>query len=371
MKKVFKILLVIIILLALACGGYYYYKVYMKNKGNEKTKVEKPVKKEEKKKVKIYDENSKERNVAVMIDNNTHAWPHSGINSAYCIYEMEVEGGESRLMALFKNKKDIDKVGPIRSARHYFLNYALEHDAIYTHIGQSPKAESDLRTLNMADINGQWYDSMKPRNNANNKEFWREKSKVRPHNAYTTIAHIFEAAKERKYNIESEKGQVFKYSVDPITLDKETSKAATKITAGYAGGTNNRTVFNYDEEKKEYTKTSKGVKQIDELTKEPYTIKNLIILKANTTHIDDKRLDVANVGTLEGYYITNGRAEKIAAKKESRSAKTKYFDETGKEIVFNDGRTYIMVIRTNYNIGIEGVEPEEPQKVEETNAKAE
>lgn len=362
MKKIFKTLLVIIILIALACGGYYYYKTHIAKENSSKQEgTKEPVKKPEKKKVKIYDEGSKERNVAVMLDNNTKAWPHSGINSAYCIYEMEVEGGESRLMALFKNKQDLDKVGPIRSARHYFLNYALEHDAIYTHVGQSPRAESDLRKLGMADVNGQWYDSMKSRNDSREKDFWREKGKVRPHNAYTTIKHIFEAAKERKYNVESEKGQVFKYSVDEITLDKENSKAATKVTAGYAGGTNNKTVFNYDEAKKEYTKTSKGVKQVDEITKEPYTIKNLVILKANTTYIDDKRLDVANVGTLEGYYITNGRAQKITAKKESRSAKTKYYDEAGKEIVFNDGRTYIMVIRTNYNIGIEGVEPEEAQ----------
>ena len=67
-------------------------------------------------------------------------------------------------MALFKDKKDLDKVGPIRSARHYFINYVLEHNAIYAHIGQSPQAESDLKTMKIADINGQLFDSQIEKN---------------------------------------------------------------------------------------------------------------------------------------------------------------------------------------------------------------
>ena len=80
-------------------------------------------------------------------------------------------------MALFKDKKDLDKVGPIRSARHYFINYVLEHNAIYAHIGQSPQAESDLKTMKIADINGQLFDSQRSRNKQNDHEYWRDRKK--------------------------------------------------------------------------------------------------------------------------------------------------------------------------------------------------
>ena len=81
-----------------------------------------------------------------MIDNNTNAQPQASLNSTYMVYEIIVEGNESRLMALFKGK-DCDSVGPIRSSRHYFLDYAMENDAIYTHVGFSPWAKRDISSL--------------------------------------------------------------------------------------------------------------------------------------------------------------------------------------------------------------------------------
>ena len=72
-----------------------------------------------------------------MIDNHLDALPQAGLNKAYIVYEMIVEGGETRLMALFKDR-DLEKIGPIRSSRHYFLDYALENDAIYVHFRLEP-----------------------------------------------------------------------------------------------------------------------------------------------------------------------------------------------------------------------------------------
>ncbi len=84
-------------------------------------------KQEEKSDIKIF--NGTDRPIAFMIDNNKNAQPQASINSTYMVYEIIVEGGETRLMALFKGK-DADQVGPIRSSRHYFLDYAMENDAI-------------------------------------------------------------------------------------------------------------------------------------------------------------------------------------------------------------------------------------------------
>lgn len=102
-----------------------------------------------------------------MIDNHSGAWPQANLNKAYLVYEIIVEGGETRLMAVFKGQ-DLEKIGPIRSSRHYFLDYALENDAIYVHHGWSPQAQNDISALNVNNING-------IQESSNN--FWRVKDK--------------------------------------------------------------------------------------------------------------------------------------------------------------------------------------------------
>ena len=97
---------------------------------------------------------SDSRIIAVMIDNdNNDARPHAGIDDAFLIYEAYVEGSATRMMALFKDAKT-EKIGPIRSSRHYFLDYAMEHDAIYVHYGWSPQASKDISAYGINNING-------------------------------------------------------------------------------------------------------------------------------------------------------------------------------------------------------------------------
>lgn len=101
----------------------------------------------------------KDRPIAVMIDNNINAMPQAGLLEADLVYEIIVEGGETRMMAVLKGK-DVEKIGPVRSSRHYFLDYALENDAIYVHFGWSPQAESDISTMGVNNINGLYYDGI-------------------------------------------------------------------------------------------------------------------------------------------------------------------------------------------------------------------
>ena len=121
-----------------------------------------------------------DRPIAVMIDNHKGAMPQAGLNDAYLVYEIIVEGGESRLMALFKGA-NLDKIGPVRSSRHYFLDYALENDAIYVHFGWSPQAQSDITKLGVNNINGI---------SESSTSFWRTKDKYAPHNVATSPEKI-------------------------------------------------------------------------------------------------------------------------------------------------------------------------------------
>ena len=116
--------------------------------------ISKVVHQEEDKSLKVLDPNSNARPYAVMINNHPEARKyHSGLQDAYITYEIIVEGGMTRLMAVYKGV-DVGKIGSVRSARHYFLDYAMENDAVYVHWGWSPMAESDIKSFGINNING-------------------------------------------------------------------------------------------------------------------------------------------------------------------------------------------------------------------------
>ena len=106
------------------------------------------------KELQILDLESNTRPIAIMINNHKTAQPlQTGLNDAYLVYEIVVEGGITRLLAVFKDA-ETSRIGTIRSSRHYFLDYAEENDAIYVHFGWSPQAKSDILNLGINNING-------------------------------------------------------------------------------------------------------------------------------------------------------------------------------------------------------------------------
>ena len=284
-----------------------------------------------------------DRPIAVMIDNVGAARPQVGLNDAFIVYEIIVEGNQTRLMAVFKNKQ-VNKIGPIRSSRHYFLDYALENDAIYTHFGWSPQAKSDISKLSVKNINGIYESS---------KSFWRVKDKPAPHNVITSTEKILEIAQRKGYSTKSNKKSVLKYSVDEIEL--ESGNTANNIIIPYSSSY--KVTYKYDNEKKVYVRGYNKTTQKDWQTKEMITTKNIIITFAKNTTIDDGsgkgRQNLQNIGKMEGYYITNGKAIKIECYKSSRKEQTVYRDLEGNEINVNDGNTFIQIVPTDKKVTIE------------------
>ena len=100
----------------------------------------------------ISDEDINKRPIAVMIDNNVGYSSQVGLQDAFVTYEAIVEGGLTRMMAIFKDT-NTSLIGPVRSSRHYFLDYALEYDSLYAHYGWSTFAENDIKSLRVNNIN--------------------------------------------------------------------------------------------------------------------------------------------------------------------------------------------------------------------------
>lgn len=287
--------------------------------------------------------NGNDRPIAIMIDNHNEAWPQAGLQEAYMIYEIIVEGGETRLMALFKGA-NVEKIGPVRSARHYFIDYAMENDAIYTHFGQSPQAESDIKKYSINNINGIYEDGV---------TFWRVKDKRSPHNAVTSTEKILESAQKKKYNTTSSEESVLKYTTDEVNLEE--GEEAITVTIPHS---NLQTVkYSYNKEKQVYERYARNKEQKDWVTGEKVTTKNIIITLCDNYTLSDTenkgRQGLKNIGTFDGYYITNGKAIKIKCTKNARDKKTKYQDLNGKEIEINDGNTFVQICPTNTKVKIE------------------
>lgn len=317
----------------------------IETKAEESKQEQVPVKND----IKIFKGN--DRPIAFMIDNNRNAQPHASINSTYMVYEIIVEGGETRLMAIFKGV-EADQVGPIRSARHYFLDYAMENDAIYAHLGLSPQADSDMKSFHINNINGQVYDTGKARTNSS--LYWRVKHKKAPHNAYTNTASILKIATDKGYATTSNKESVLKYVSKEVELTATDAILANSVKIPYSKG--HTVEYKYNANTKRYTRYSKGKKMTDEISKEDVTTKNIIITFAKNYTLDDGenkgRQDVVTVGELQGYYITNGKAIKIKCIKKGRTEQTTYVDMQGKEIDVNDGNTWVSICPIDANVVI-------------------
>ena len=345
MKKSIRTILFLIIFAFIgALLGYkfdFLEKIINKDSVNSKMSttiyVDKP-------KVKIIDVNSKSRPIAVSINNNHAAWPQAGLQDAYLSYELIAEGGITRILAFFKDT-NTEKIGSVRSARHYFLDYVLENDAIFVHYGHSPQALSDIKSLSINNINGMYDGST----------FYRDKTLKRAseHTAFTTMKRIKNTIKSKGYRTETDKGTLLKYSAVNKDYSKdETSKVANNVSITYSDY--QTTSYVYDKENKVYKMYMSKEEHSDLVTKKQYTVKNIITYQVENSSIDKKgRQNLYNTGKGEGYFISNGIATKIKWSKVSRSAKTKYTLMDGTELVVNDGNTWIHIQPKNKTLSIE------------------
>ena len=344
------ILLIVLAILVVIAGGLLIYKIVSNKKAvpviedanNSESENSGALVVQQQKNIKIFNGNDRPR--AVMIDNHSGAWPQANLNKAYMVYEIVVEGGETRLMALFKGQ-NLEKIGPVRSSRHYFLDYALENDAIYVHHGWSPQAQRDISSLGVNNINGIQESS---------SNFWRVKDKSAPHNLFTSTESILKIAERKGYSKTSNKKSVLNYVSNEVEMPS-TAINATSVTIPHS---NLQTVkYEYDEQTKTYKRYARNKLQTDYITGEPVTTKNIIITMCENYTLDDSenkgRQGLKNIGTFKGYYITDGKAIEIECTKNARDEQTVYKDLNGKEIEVNDGNTFVNICPTDAKLLIE------------------
>jgi len=278
--------------------------------------------------------------VAVMIDNDPNARPQAGLAHAQIVYEALMEGAITRFMAIFSESKNTpEEIGPVRSARPYFIDWAQGYDALYAHVGGSPEALGELKNVSMYNIN-EFYQG---------KYFWRSSGREAPHN-------VLSAAKN------------FYFYLDNLNIrsaDYRSWQYKDEAPIHERGGQNIDINFNnplfavswqYDKEENQYRRLMAGAPHND-ADGTPIAAKNIIIMKVPTQIIDTElRRRMQNIGEGKTWYCLNGICQTGTWKKTSATEREVIYDDNNEEVKFNAGTTWIEVVQYDGNITMQNQE---------------
>lgn len=281
------------------------------------------------------------RPVTVMINNITDALPQSGIGEADIVYEMMVEGGITRLLGIYSDYSDLEKIGSIRSCRPYYVVVSLEYDAIYMHYGQSPQGADILASSNIDHLSGLDAEG--------GVTYYRSSDRVAPHNVYSNSDMIQAGIEYKKYDTKHPDSfkSMFQFN-EEITAPKDGEKAE-KVNIAF----DSKPYFEYNKEDGLYYRYQYNGEHIDAETGKQLAYENVIIQLAHYTSIDDhdrQQLDL--VGSGEGYYASNGVIIPIKWKKASENSQTEFTTADGKELLLNPGKTFVEVFENDKTGGV-------------------
>lgn len=263
---------------------------------------------------------------AVMIDNQVDARPWSGISSAQLVIEAPVEGGITRLMAFFDATTTVSMIGPVRSARPYFVEWAQGWNALYTHVGGSNEALDKIRGFGdqFHDLNEMGL----------GRYFWRDGAKRAPHATYTRSNLLTEASIRLSATSSAPIAWQFQ--------DVSTSTVATtkRISVPYGGSYSVHWVF--DQDTGRYTRTNGSRTQRDAEGK-AVEASTVVVLKTDAQVLDTVgRLKMRTVGSGQAIVYRNG--QKYTARWLRSAGEPIRFEGTdGTDVALNRGTTWIEV----------------------------
>lgn len=296
------------------------------------------------------------RPIAVMIPNSKTA-SHYGLSQASVLYECNVEGSMTRLMAVFDDWKNFEKLGNIRSCRDYYVYWAFEWDAIYIHFGGPFYIDDIVGRTDTQNINCISY---------GNATF-RETAKNSTDNAFTSGSRILDAMNYYNYPLEYREGYadkqhyLFASDQDPNTLEQYSDAiTAGKVDMSPAYPVTN-CYFVYNEstglyERFQHLSGDSDGPHVDLANNEQLAFKNLLI--QNTYHeVRDQKGYLAfqcHDTTRDGWFFTNGKGIHVTWEKTSDYGATRYYDDAGNEIKLNTGKTMVCILEDGDSFTVDG-----------------
>lgn len=278
------------------------------------------------------------RPIIISVENHPDARPQWGLCSSDIVMEMVAEGGITRMLLMYADKTGIpEKVGPVRSARHYFVELTAGFDAILIHCGGSTYAYDEFNKGYCDHI-----DHM-----AVNSCFTRDKSRnvAYEHTLFTTGSEVVQTIKDMEYREKLNDGyeKPFLFYKKATKLSKE--NVCTKCSVSFSSAYNYS--YNYYDDEKLYYSSING-KPFCDSDGNQQNFTNLIFIYTTITDLNDSKNRVTfDLNSGHGVYISNGTYRDITWVKGSETDMLKFYDEDGNDLKLNPGRSYIGIIGSN------------------------
>jgi hypothetical protein len=262
--------------------------------------------------------------VALIIDNDPIARPQLALGQADLVYEVPVEGGMTRYLVIYSAGTEIDKVGPVRSARSYYVTLAEELKAAFLHVGGSPESLEMIKKASLYDLN-EFY---------NEKYFWRDTSGGRP-----TPHHIFTNSENWQRYLDNR--GLKERQVESWLFKEESPSLEIASDINIRFSANFQALWRYNSESNEYLRFFNGKEANDQDGQ--IIAKNIIIQKVESEVIDELgRLDINLYGSGEAVVCLDGSCQ-LATWKKKGTDRTRYYYQDGEEIKLNPGITWIEI----------------------------
>lgn len=288
------------------------------------------------------------RPIAVMIPNEISAVPHYGLSQADILYECNVEGDMTRLMGIFGDWENMEKLGNVRSARDYYIYWSFEWDALLCHYGGPFYIDEVISRDTTDNINGTV---------AAEGVYFRSTDRSAPHNAYISAEGINQAVEQYQYSKEyrdmaDENHFQFASASNPNAL-AEYGKGAVNASLIDMSECYPMTkcYFKYNEEDGLYYRYQclaggEDGPHVDAANDEQLAFKNVLVQNTYYETRDDKGYLAYQCidDTRDGWFFTEGKGIHVNWVKESDYGATRYYDDNGKEIVLNTGKTMILIV---------------------------
>ncbi len=336
MTKLVKIQLAIAVPLVLV-GGFFAFYIYHQLTTNLGETKKNNVQSNEN----IYDhrldgtkinlENSDLFIAGVMIENHVDARPQSGLSRARIVYEILAESDITRFLAIFDLADNLEQIGPVRSARPYYIDIASEYGAIYAHSGGSNAALNRLKydkfVTNLDEFFGY-----------NTAYFWRDINRYAPHNLYTSTNLLMEA--KDHYNVSSDAD----FRSWKFKDGQPNSESNTEIKIDYSGAPSYQVIWKYIKDTNRYERWQNKTRHVD-IDGSVVEADNVIIQYATMKILDEVgRKDIKLIGSGECLIFRDGLNIEGTWQKKDAASRTIFYDQNDNEIELNRGKIWIEVV---------------------------
>lgn len=277
---------------------------------------------------------------AFMIENHVDSRPPSGLSKASIVYEAEAEGGITRFLAVYATDEKIEMIGPVRSARPYYIDWATEFDALYVHCGGSPDALSKIKKEGVFDLN-EFY---------NGGYFWRDLSRYAPHNVYTSNDKIRQYLGDTGKNVPNY--HPWLYSAEQ---KKPKSSSTISIINIYYKTPQFYVQYKYDLEPQKYLRNMGGGPHKD-MDGTQISASNILVQYVWSYILDkDGRRSIKTYGQGNAVICSANRCQKGEWKYSTAFDRTIFYVDD-KEVKLDPGTTWVEIVPNNYKVAFEDKE---------------